>query len=298
MSDADQSPGMERADSEAEEEYAVEEGEEQQSEAGSNADEEEEEEEVEEQEEQEKGLGLLPLFVQHGAHRNWQLREKHHVHKAKGGCPVKDGKELGNLLGSRSGKVWGKVMYNHVDLVGGVPLQGGEEQLAPHVRFIPPEGSAETDDAQWLRPVHAKVIEFLQPLWLKAIHTKFKDEEKRKRVLAYYRPVLEWKPSQLKGPRLDPVAIGTGDRGFLALSRQLKSIAIRPPVQPRKTPLDAGETSAAKKQKASSVDTESVQDDPPFEAVGDGSGVWRLGEVGRVHTFNGIDGHVYAAVLP
>jgi hypothetical protein len=290
MSDAEQSPGMDRADSEAEEEYAVEEDEEQQSEAGSNADEEEEE--------QEEGLALLPLFMQHGAHRNWQLREKHHVHKAKGGCPIKDGKELGNLLGSRSGKVWGKVMYNHIDLVGGVPLQGGEEQLAPHVRFLPPEGSPDSDDAQWLRPVHAKVVEFLQPLWLEAINTKFKDEEKRKRVLSYYKPVLDWKPSQLKGPRLDPVAMGTGQRGFLALERQLKSVLVKPPVQPRKTPLEGGEASTSKKQKASSVDTESVDDECPFQSLGPGSRVWCLGEVGRVVVNNSIDGNVYASVLP
>ena len=291
MSADEQSPTMERADSDIDEDdYAAEE---QQSDVdGDSAVDEEGESQ------QDPSLRPIELKMQHGAHRNWGLREKHHVHKAKGGLPIQDGYQLGNLLYSRSGKVWSHVMYHHIDLVGGVPLLGGEQQLAPHVRFITPEGSPETDDAVWLRPVHAKVMEFLQPLWRQAID-KIKDDVKRQRVLDYYKPVLEWTSAQLNGPRLDPVAMGTGERGFILLTKPLKSILVRPRVQPRKASLEGGESSGSKKQKAdSSVDTESMQEDLPFESVGEGSGVWRLGEVGKVHTFNGIDGCVYAAQLP
>ena len=290
MSDDEQSATMERADSENDSEDEN---------AGYKDDEEGGQEDEEEEEEEDPSLRPIQLKLQHGANGNWGLREMHHLHKAKGGCPVKDGKELGQIFFSKSGKVWEKVSYTHVDLLGGVPLQGGEQQMAPHVRFIPPEGAPETDDADWARPVCAKVMEYLQPLWLKAINAKFKDEDKRKRVLAYYKPVLEWKPSQLNGQRLNPVAFGTGDRGFIPLERQLKSIIVKPPVQSRKATLEHGDAPASKKQKGgSSVDTESVDDECPFESLGPGSRVWKLGEVGKVHTFNGIDGNVYAALLP
>ena len=291
MSEGQQSPTMARADEEEEEEEYLMDDEEQLQGASKQGEDEEEEEE--------EGLELLELYMQHGARRNWQLRKKHRLHKAKCGLRVASGKELGNIVGSRSSKVWSGLKYYHVELIGGEPLQGGPPQVAPHVRFLPPEDSPETDDPNWLRPVHAKIMAHLQPLWLEAINTKFKDkDEKRNQILAYYKPVLEWKPSQLDGPRLDPVSLGTGPRGFLALKRPLTTIRVAPPVQPRKLPLEGGEANEPKKQKASSVDTESVQDDSPFEAAGEGSGVWRLGEVGRVHTFNGIDGFVYAAVLP
>ena len=249
--------------------------------------------------EDEEDLELVDLYLQHGAHRNWQLRKKHIVHQAKRSVPVKNGAELGNLLVSRSGKVWGKVMYNNVHIVGGVPLQGGKELLAPYVCFTPPEGSPETDDARWLRPVHSKVMEYLKTVWIEAINLKYRDPEKRKRVLEYYKPVLEWEAPQLGGSgSLNPVAMGTGDRGFLLMSRSLKSIAVRPPVQARKAPQESGEPSTSKKQKStSSADTESVCEECPFTSLGPGSRVWRLGEVGRVVVNNGIDGNVYASVL-
>lgn len=303
-----QGTGGSEPEMDEEETYAAQPAWGEESDASQESDEAEEEEErlALQRQEEEKDLALKRLYMQFGARRHYQLRSWHHLHKARCGMKVADGEELGNLVASRSTRTWSNLSYQNVEIVGGVPLQGGEKQLAPYVRFIPPAEAPPTDDKDWLRPIDPKIMQHMQPKWLESINSRFQDEDKRKRVLDYYKPVLEWSPSQLQGKnRLDPVAMGTGERGFRYLDekeKKLKSIMVKPPVQARKPPAESGEAPEEQLRKkpkgGSSVDTESVQDDCPFESLGPGSRVWRLGQVGRVQTFNGIDGCVYAALLP
>jgi hypothetical protein len=51
-------------------------------------------------------LTVTKYVVQHGAHREFGVRQKFILHEAKRAMLVRDGQHIGSMLNSRSGKMW------------------------------------------------------------------------------------------------------------------------------------------------------------------------------------------------
>lgn len=215
--------------------------------------EDEEEKKGEEEEEEEEGLELSRFVCQHGAHREFKVREKFILHEAKRNLKVKDGLEIGTMLASRAGKQWTGLKWFHVTMMGGTLTTTGKEEMAPFVCFEPPESDKETDDANWLRPIWSQVIEFWQPKWKEEIREKYGgDKEKMKKVLKMYRLVLNWKQEEhLSSAKLNPESLGVGKTGMVVCKQKLKSIKITPESQPRGGGKAVAQTQSAPKLQSS-----------------------------------------------
>lgn len=251
--------------------------------------------------------GMSRYKMQHGAHREYQVPESMILHEAKSGMRVESGEHLGNMVASRAPKNWDGLKWTHVHIVGGKSKTTGEQEQAPFVCFMPPGDMAEeTDDVDWMRPIPAKVMEHYQPQWKAEIKEKY-DDERLKRELQKYKPVLKWNESMLSGQRIDPKNFGIGRGGFMLIKKKLKSIRVAPEVVPRNAPKsDGGQqtklTSAIAKapplskkgQGSSSMhDMESVASDATSMVE---ARTIRIGPVTTTSTFV-LDGVVYATTL-
>ena len=251
-------------------------------------------------EQTEEHADLSKYVLQHGAHREYKVPNGLIAHEAGRAMKVNDGHHIGEMVASKSGIVWKGLEYYHVHLIGGTTISGVEE-IAPHVCFKPPEGSEETDDAVWLRPIPAKVMEHFQPLWKAAIKAKFADDpEKVKQVLKKYSRVLKWLPEQMTGQRLDPKSyFGMGKNSFVLITgNKLKSIRIAPVPVPRSVkgadkPAAASGAKASGKRTASSMDGQSDASD--VTAMPDAK-VIRIGPEATTSTYV-LDGFVYATLM-
>ena len=201
--------------------------------------EEEGEEEGEEEEDEDEGLKETKYVVQHGAHREYRVREKFILHEATKPMAVRDGLHIGSMLGSRSGKLWDGLKWFHVTILGGTLTTTGKWECCPYVCFKPVGKDVVSDDEVWLRPIPAKVMEHFQPLWRDEIKEKYKyDPERAKRLInmaapSGYKMVLTWEDSMISGPKLEVQQLGIGKHGMIPLREKLKSIRENPPTQPK-----------------------------------------------------------------
>lgn len=186
-----------------------------------------------EQEEAEEGNELTDYVIQHGAHREFKMRQKFMVHEAKKAMKVKDGLHIGTMLNSKAGKVWEGMRYFNIHIVGGTLKTTGKYETAPFVCFDPGE-DVDTDDKNWLRPIWSQVMAYWQPKWRAEIKERYSDDkDKMKRILKQYKDVLEWSPEQLTGPKLNPQSLGVGKNGLVVITDKLKSLRINPEAVPR-----------------------------------------------------------------
>jgi len=280
-------------------------------------DEDDEDDEEEEEEEEDEGLKESKYVVQHGAHREYRVREKFILHEAKRAMTVRDGLHIGSMLGSRSGKIWEGLKWFHVTILGGTLTTTGKFESCPYVCFKPVGEDVVSDDAVWLRPIPAKVMEHWQPLWRDEIKEKYKqDPERAKRLIGKdapggYKMVLKWEDSMISGPKLEVQQLGIGKKGMLPLKEKLKSIRENPPTQPKggakvaaaapavaitkggQTKLVAGLAMRGKAIASSSADNESEQSD--LTAVAQARTV-KIGPSATTKTFEA-DGTLYATFL-
>jgi len=252
---------------------------------------------------------ISDYFIQHGAHREYHVPKRLIQHEAPKNMKVRDGHHIGDMIASRSGKTWEGLMYYHVSMVGGENISGSEES-APHVCFEPPDGSLDTDDLLWMRPIPATVMTHHIPLWKAAIDEKYASKpDKLKDVLCKYKKVLKWTADKLSGQRLDPKNFSVGNKGFVPLAAgvKLKSIRIAPDPVPRSgggkaetsshgTKLTSAISKSNKKNKnASSVAVDMQSDASDVTAIPDAR-VIRIGPVGTTSTYV-LDGIIYATLM-
>lgn len=257
---------------------------------------------------------ISDYFIQHGAHREYRVPIGLIQHEAPKNMKVKNGRHIGDMVASRSGKTWDGLMWFHITLIGGENISG-EEESAPHVCFDPPDGDAAgTDDSHWLRPIPAKVMEYHIPLWKAAIKDKYAantDVTKLHQVhevFAKYKKVLKWTADKLSGQRLDPKTFPVGKGGFvpLAAGLKLKSIRVAPEPVPR-SGTGKGETSShgtkltsaickSHKSKGASSVAVDMQSDPYDVTDMPDARVIRIGPVGTTSTYV-IDGMIYATLM-
>jgi hypothetical protein len=271
----------------------------------------------EEEEEEEEGLKESKYVVQHGAHREYRVREKFILHEAKRAMTVRNGLHIGSMLGSRSGKLWDGLKWFHVTILGGTLTTTGKFESCPYVCFKPVGEDVVSDDEVWLRPIPAKVMEHWIPLWTEEIKEKYKqDQERAKRLIGEsapggYKTVLKWEDSMISGPKLEVQQLGIGKRGMVILKEKLKSIRENPPTQPKggakvaaaapaaaiskggQTKLAAGLMMRGKGMASSSADNESEQSDlttvPQARTI-------KIGASATTKTFEA-DGVLYATFL-
>lgn len=280
-------------------------------------DEEHDEEGGGEEHEEDEGLSESKYVVQHGAHREYRVREKFILHEAKRAMTVRDGLHIGSMLGSRSGKLWEGLKWFHVTILGGELTTTGKFESCPYVCFKPVNEDVVSDDAVWLRPIPAKVMEHWIPLWTEEIKEKYKgDPEKAKRLIGKaapdgYKTVLTWDDSMISGPKLEVQQLGIGKRGMVPLKEKLKSIRENPPTQPKggskvtaaaptaaiakgsQPKLAAGLAMRGKATASSSTDNESDKSD--LTAVPQARTI-KIGPSGTTKTFEA-DGVLYATFL-
>lgn len=188
----------------------------------------------EKDEEEEDDDELSKYVVQHGAHREYRVREKFILHEAKRPMPVRDGHHIGALLNRRSVKLWEGLKWSHVTILGGKLTTSGNFESCPYVCFKPIDDSVVSDDEVWLRPIHANVMEHYQPLWTEEIQKKYKaTPDRAKRLIDQaapggYKLVLEWNAKMVSGQKLEIQQLGIGKHGMLKLEQKLKSIRINP----------------------------------------------------------------------
>ena len=242
---------------------------------------------------------VMEYVVQHGAHKEFWLRKKFMLHEAKKPMNVTGGEQVGKMLASRSYKQWEGLKWYHVHIVGGTTRTTGKKEYGPYVCFNPPDGSPETDDVNWLRPIPSMVMNHFQQIWPGELKSKYPEDRKpgtAKRLLENYSMVLNWRESMLSGPKLDVATLGVGEFGMVPLTRKLKSIRLnvqKPSVQNSSKLVSAiGKGKSAKKQSTEDYGSECGQ----VSAV-DGARTIRLGEVATTNSFE-IDGVLYATFLP
>ena len=240
------------------------------------------------------------LYMQFGAHRDFEVPSSAILVKASKTYPVKDGIELGKILASRAAALWNKLSYTHITIVGGLNKTTNQMEEGPFVCFSPPE-DVESDDHVWLRAVPPAVLVHYQSVWKKLINENCADDvEKKKRIKKKYDRVLNWTEDKLHGPRLNPERLGCGKGGFVLMSSRLRSIRVAPPVVPRGSKADKTSdtklTSAISKGKskaATSADDSSVATE--FEEVSDARTLL-LGKTENVQTFEK-NGNTYAILF-
>lgn len=246
----------------------------------------------------EQDLLLSRYVVQHGAHREFRIPNKFIIHEAKKPMAVSCGQHISKMLASKSGKVWEGMRHYHVTIMGGKLKTTGEHQEGPYVCFKPPEGSAESDDLNWLRPVPQKVMEFFQPIWTKEIQNKYSDDKKKcASLIASYEPVLKWHEGKIDGkPKLSVENLGVGNGDLLVLKKRLKSIK----ATDQNKGDNASETSTSGKteKKDSKVrNNDSDANFPTGTLLVEGARTIKLGNADSLHTFTS-EGVLYATYLP
>lgn len=235
--------------------------------------------------------------VQHGAHREFRIPNKFVIHEAKKPMAVSCGQHIGKMLASKSGKVWEGMRHYHVTIMGGELKTTGEHQEGPYVCFKPPEGSAESDDLNWLRPIPSKVMEFFQPIWTKEIQNKYSDDdEKCASLLASYKPVLKWHDGKIDGkPKLSVENLGVGKGDLLVLKKRLKSI--KATEQTKGDNASETSTSGKTEKKDSKVKNSDSDANLITGTFVEGACTVKLGNADSVHTFTS-EGVLYATYLP
>jgi hypothetical protein len=308
MSDDGSPSSNDRIVDEDEEEYAEEYAAEEQ-EVDAEMEDDDDDEDDEHMEAEAPAHGMSRYKMQHGAHREYQVPEAMIIHEAKSGMRVESGEHLGNMVASRAPKNWDGLKWTNVHIVGGKSKTTGEQEQAPFVCFLPPgDMGDETDDADWMRPIPARVMEQYQKEWKDEIKEKY-DEDRAKREFQKYKPVLKWNESMLSGQRIDPKNFGIGRGGFVLLKKKkLKSIRVAPEVVPRNAPKSDGgrqikltsaiakAPSLSKKGQGSSSmhnDMESVASDTTSMVE---ARTIRIGPATTTSTFV-LDGVVYATTL-
>ena len=223
------------------------------------------------------------FFVQQGPHKECHVPQAVVAHEAKRTMKVADGEKIGQLTSSTSPKVWADLKPAHVTLIGGVSSASNKMELFPFVCFEVPDVTS--DDPNFLRPIPAKVLESMQSGWTGDFHSRYcDDEEKLKRSLEMYKPVLEWSAEDQTGTRPDFSKLGY--ELVQLTGRKLKSLRVTP------TPAKRGEKSATKKRKQD--DSESGSDATEFTQVE--AKTVRIGAEGSVGIFTR-DGVVYATIF-
>lgn len=249
------------------------------------------------------------LFIQHGAHRTYQVPERLIVQKATHSVSLDDGEELGLMLTSRSLKSWEKVDWRHVTIVGGINASTKKQQTAPFVCFNV-KGS-DCDDHKWLRPVPSIVYPQLVLRWKSTLKELYaKDEKKLAKRRATFKPVLTWLEEMLCGaPKLNPEVFGTGEGGFKVVPKLRTACVKSQPIPRGVTPSKPAPTiqkAAHGKARApagwdssdagTSAETEEPATPLPKAMDVQARTVW-LGDKGKVYFYENADG-VYATVLP
>ena len=246
--------------------------------------------------------------IQHGAHRVYQVPESMVLHEAEKGMPVCNGKHIGEMVASRAAPKWKGLKWFNVHIVGGNNHTTGKVEKGPFVCFIPPD-NCKTDDADWMRPIPAKVMSFYQPLWeaeIKQMHSGiFMDK-----VFDKFKSVFAWNDSMLSGQRIDPQKFGNGEDVFVLSTTKLKSIRVAPEVVPRKTQMNEGQQAkhkltsaicksassiARKHQLSSTVHTDVASEASDATSIVEARTI-RIGPVTTTSTFV-LDGVVYATTL-
>lgn len=201
---------------------------------------------------------------------------------------MKNGQEAGSVLYSKSAKAWASLLsYENVVLVTAERSETKKKETAPHFSIMTARDAPANDECRILRPVPVSVVPFLQASWIEKINKKYgSDKNKLQKVLSHYKKVLEWHPSSMSASRMNPMEYVNGTLGFMRSNVSMLSIVQKPPVESRKTG-DAEERAAKKARPGSSADADSVTtESTPFDQV-EGGRVWRLGESGKVHTYDG-----------
>ena len=151
---------------------------------------------------------------------------------------VRDGLHMGEILNSKSGMKWKGLDYGNVTILGGNLTTTGKFESCPYVCFKATDGDTEnTDDENWLRAIPPQVMKFMQPLWLKKIKDKYKDDPDRANDLVTldapggYNMVLTWNESMVSGHKLDIQQLGVGNHGMMPFGRKLRSILENPVTQ-------------------------------------------------------------------
>lgn len=240
---------------------------------------------------------LSRYVVQHGAHREFRVPNKFIIHEAKRPMAVSCGQHLNRMLASKSGKVWEGMRHYHVTIMGGVLKTTGERQEGPYVCFKPPEGSPESDDINWLRPVPSKVMEYFQPIWTREIQNKYSDDKSRcANLIDSYAPVLKWHEGKIDGkPKLCVENLGVGNGDLLVLTKRLKSIK----AADQNKGDNASETSTSGKTEKKIAKVKNSDTEANFLTCAvpvEGARTIKLGNVDSVHTF-AIEGVLYATYI-
>lgn len=232
------------------------------------------------------------LFIQKGAHRNYEVPEKFVLWRAPKNYPVKDCLTLGKLTTLRSVPVWDGIKWFHITMLG------DDKEMGPFICFDPPEEG--TDDANWCRPVHAKIMEYYIPRWKDDIRARFGgDEDKHRAVLKKYKMVLRWTTAKMAGPSFDPDILGIGNGGFRLLKEKLKTCRVIPASVPRGAKaadalhpkLQSAIAKSAPKAVSARSEAESVDSEATVEAK-----TIRVGSQSTTQTFV-IDGIIYATTI-
>lgn len=237
----------------------------------------------------EEDKSMSRYVVQHGAHREFGVPKKFIIHEAKKPMSVSCGQHINKMLGSKSGKVWEGLRHYHVTIMGGTLKTTGEHQEGPYVCWKPPEDSVESNDADWLRPIPSKVMEYFQPIWIKELKNKYSDDKERSdRLISFYESVLKWNDGKIDGkPKLSVENLGVGNGDLVVLTKKLKSI--------RSTDQNKGDATS---EASTSVKTKNNDNDANSSMVSvDGARTIKLGSVDSVHTF-AIEGVLYATYVP
>lgn len=254
------------------------------------------------------------LITMHG-HKYYGIPDKFILHKAPEHVEVSEGIEIGEMLKSQSGKMW-NINYKNVTIVGGKMLGSGEFKMSPYVCFKPKQFE-ESDDARWLRPIPAKVMEFWQPTWKEEI------KEINELGAADSAPlddtidscgismVLNWKNETGKG-QMDILQLGIGNGGLVPLEEKPKSIRKNPVPQKKNEKKQATSTPGAGSAKReakplSPICKKAEKKDVMHkveEAMAENSGIsWvqqartvKIGPSAKTNTFEA-DGFLYATIL-
>ena len=181
--------------------------------------------------------------------------------------------------------------------MGGVLKTTGEHQEGPYVCFKPPEGSEESDDLNWLRPIPTKVMEYFQPLWIKELQNKYSDDkDKYNGLISFYKPVLKWHDGYIdKKPKLSVENLGVGKGDLVVLKKRLKSIKAADQSKGDNT----SETSTSGKTEKKDAKVKKSDNDANFFTdvnLVEGARTIKLGNVDTVHTFAS-EGVLYATYL-
>jgi len=199
---------------------------------------------------------------------------------------------LGKLTTLKSVAVWEGIKWFHITILG----EGGE--TAPFVCFTPP--GEDTDDANWCRPVPAKIISYFIPKWKEEIRQRSCDDEDQYRsVLKKYKLVLKWNENKMAGTSLDVDVLGIGNGGFRLLKEKLNTCRVAPTSTPRGTKtvdalqpkLQSVIAKSAPKVASSRSEAESEESEATVEAK-----TVRVGDVASTQTFihNGV---IYATTF-